>query len=418
MRRQAPDLVEFGCQNELTEIVMSTSTLIETPAAQDEHATLFVGFELGKATWLIGLYAPELGRTVSRYKIDGGDLGKVLELIAAMRRRLEKLGKPVRVVSIYEAGYDGFWLHRALRAAGVDNRVIDAASVPVDRRARRVKTDRLDLEQLIRMLLALERGETRACRVVRVPSPAEEDAKRQHRERQVLVAERTGHSNRITGLLMALGIRGVNPRRRDFVAHLQTLRTGDGEPLPPHTKQALTREHERLCLIERQIREIEATQAAAVKAAAETTAGRPEAGGAEGSVGRAALLMRLKGLGQIGAMVLSHEVFYRHFDNRREVASYFGLTPSPYNSGGMRSDQGIGKAGNPRARTLAIELAWLWVRHQPGSALAKWFVERAGSATGRIRRIAIVALARKLMVALWRYLTTGMIPEGAVMKPA
>ena len=418
MRRQAPDLVEFGCQNELTEIVMSTSTLIETPAAQDEHATLFVGFELGKTTWLIGLYAPELGRTVSRYKIDGGDLGKVLELIAAMRRRLEKLGKPVRVVSIYEAGYDGFWLHRALRAAGVDNRVIDAASVPVDRRARRVKTDRLDLEQLIRMLLALERGETRACRVVRVPSPDEEDAKRQHRERQVLVAERTGHSNRITGLLMALGIRGVNPRRRDFVAHLQTLRTGDGEPLPPHTKQALTREHERLCLIERQIREIEATQAAAVKAAAETTARQPEAGGAEGSVGRAALLMRLKGLGQIGAMVLSHEVFYRHFDNRREVASYFGLTPSPYNSGGKRSDQGIGKAGNPRARTLAIELAWLWVRHQPGSVLAKWFVERAGSATGRIRRIAIVALARKLMVALWRYLTTGMIPEGAVMKTA
>ena len=335
-----------------------------------------------------------------------------------MRRRLEKLGKPVRMVSIYEAGYDGFWLHRALRAAGVDNRVIDAASVPVDRRSRRVKTDRLDLEQLIRMLLALERGETRACRVVRVPSPAEEDAKRQHRERQVLVAERTRHGNRITGLLMALGIRGVNARRRDFVEHLQILRTGDGEPLPPHTKQALTREHERLCLIERQIREIEATQAAAVKAAAETTAQQPEAGGAEGGVGRAVLLMRLKGLGQIGAMVLSHEVFYRHFDNRREVASYFGLTPSPYNSGGMRSDQGIGKAGNPRARTLAVELAWLWVRHQPGSVLAKWFVERAGSATGRSRRIAIVALARKLMVALWRYLITGMIPEGAVMKPA
>jgi transposase len=197
---------------------MSTSTLIETPAAQDERATLLVGFELGKSSWLIGLYAPELGKTVSRHKIDGGDLGKVLELIAAMRRRLEKLGKPIRVVSIYEAGYDGFWLHRALRAAGVDNRVIDAASVPVDRRARRVKTDRLDLEQLLRMLLALERGETRACRVVRVPSPAEEDAKRQHRERQVLVAERTGHGNRITGLLMALGIWGTSSRISDIVA--------------------------------------------------------------------------------------------------------------------------------------------------------------------------------------------------------
>src|SRR5512132_404756 len=294
---------------------MSTSTLIETPAAQDERATLLVGFELGKSSWLIGLYAPERGKTVSRHKIDGSDLGKVAELIAAMRRRLEKLGKPVRVVSIYEAGYDGLWLHRALRAAGVDNRVIDAASVPVwtgGRAASRPTAS--DLEQLLRMLLALERGETRACRVVRVPSPAEEDAKRQHRERLVLVAARTRHGNRIPGLLMALGIRGVNPRCRDFVAHLQTLRTGDGEQLPPHIKQALTREHERLCLIERQIREIEATQAAAVKAAAETTARQPEVGGAEGSVGRAALLMRLKGLGQIAAMVLSHEVFYRHFD--------------------------------------------------------------------------------------------------------
>ena len=152
----------------------------------------------------------------------------------------------------------------------------------------------------------------------------------------MLVAERTGHGNRITGLLMALGIRDVSPRRRDFVAHLQTLRTGDGEPLPPHTEQALRREHERLCLIERQIREIEAAQAAAIKAAVETPARQPEAGGAESGVGRAALLMRLKGLGQIGAVVLSRGVFYRHFDNRREVASYFGLTPSPYNSGGRR----------------------------------------------------------------------------------
>jgi transposase len=387
---------------------MSTSTLIATSAARDEHATLLVGFELGKSSWLIGLYAPELGKTVSRHRVDGGDLGTALELIGAMRRRLEKLGKPVRVVSIYEAGYDGFWLHRALQTAGVDNRVIDAASVPVDRRARRAKTDRLDLEQLIRMLLALERGETRACRVVRVPSPAEEDAKRQHRERQVLVAERTGHGNRITGLLMALGIRGVNPRRRDFVAHLQTLRTGDGAPLPTHTKQALIREHERLCLIERQIKEIEAAQAAAIQS---------EERAVESGIGRAALLMRLKGLGPIGAIVLSREVFYRHFDNRREVASYFGLTPSPYNSGGMRSDQGIGKAGNSRARTMAIELAWLWIRHQPGSTLTHWFLERVATATGRIRRIAIVALARKLMIAIWRYLTSGMIPQGAVMKP-
>ena len=188
---------------------MSTALVIAASAAQEEGATLFVGFELSKSTWLIGLYAPELGTTVSRHKVDGGDLGRAQTLIETAKQRLEKAGKPVRVVSIYEAGYDGFWLHRALQMAGVENRVIDAASMRVDRRARRVKTDRLDLEQLIRMLPALERGETRACRVVRVPSPAEEDAKRQHRERAVLVAERTAHGNRITGLLMLLGIRGA-----------------------------------------------------------------------------------------------------------------------------------------------------------------------------------------------------------------
>lgn len=397
---------------------MSNSVPTDAPAACGEDARLFVGFELSKGSWLIGLYAPELGKTVSRHKVEGGDLPKVLELIAAAKRRFLKFGKPIRVLSIYEAGYDGFWLDRALHSVGIENRIIDAASVPVDRRARRVKTDRLDLEQLIRMLLALERGETRACRVVRVPTPDEEDAKRQHRERNVLVSERTAHSNRMTGILMALGIRGVNPRRRDFVEHLRTLRTGTGEPLPVHTEQALVREHERLCLLERQIKEIETAQAEVIKAVSETPA--EARGGAVGecSAVLAGELVRLKGIGQLSAITLSREVFYRRFDNRREVASYFGLTPSPFRSGSTQSDQGISKAGNPRARTLAIELAWLWLRHQPESILSRWFLERAGSATGRIRRIALVALARKLMVALWRYVTTGLIPEGAVMKSA
>lgn len=400
---------------------MSNSAPI-APAARDEVATLFVGFELSKSTWLIGLYAPELGKTISRHKLEGGDVDGALELIATTRRRLEKLGKPVRVVSVYEAGYDGFWLHRRLMEAGIESRVIDAASIPVDRRSRRAKTDRLDLELLIRMLLALERGETRICRVVQVPSSAEEDAKRQHRERAVLVAERTGHSNRITGILMALGIRGVNPRRRDFVEQLGGLLTATGEPLPPHTKQALAREHERLALVERQIKEIERAQAAAMKATTKQEGEREEetrgGGAAERSAAQAATLVRLHGIGQTSAVPLCREVFYRHFNNRRELAGYFGLTPSPYNSGSMRVDQGISKAGNPRARSLAIEIAWLWVRHQPNSALTRWFLQRVGDAKGRIRRIAIVALARKLMVSLWRYLTTGLIPDGAVMSPA
>jgi transposase len=393
------------------------STQIAAPAAQGDVATLFVGFELSKSTWLTGLYAPELGSTISRHKIDGGDLGRAVALIETAKKRLHGRGKPVRVVSVYEAGYDGFWLHRALTAAGIENRVIDAASIPVDRRSRRPKTDRLDLELLIRMLLALERGETRICRVVRVPTPTEEDAKRQHRERQVLVADRTAHSNRIKGILMTLGIRDANPRRHDFPKHLETMRAATGDPLPLYTKQALTREHQRLCLLERQIKEIEVAQAAALKAT-KANDRKDEGRAGEECDAQAAALIRLKGIGQTGAVTLTREAFYRHFDNRREVASYFGLTPSPFNSGTMRADQGISKAGNPRIRTLAIELSWLWLRHQPESELTSWFLQKVGNATGRIRRIAIVALARKLMIALWRYVTIGLIPEGAILRQA
>jgi transposase len=393
------------------------STQIAAPAAQGDVATLFVGFELSKSTWLTGLYAPELGSTISRHKIDGGDLGRAVALIETAKKRLHGRGKPVRVVSVYEAGYDGFWLHRALTAAGIENRVIDAASIPVDRRSRRPKTDRLDLELLIRMLLALERGETRICRVVRVPTPTEEDAKRQHRERQVLVADRTAHSNRIKGILMTLGIRDANPRRHDFPKHLETMRAATGDPLPLYTKQALTREHQRLCLLERQIKEIEVAQAAALKAT-KANDRKDEGRAGEECDAQAAALIRLKGIGQTGAVTLTREAFYRHFDNRREVASYFGLTPSPFNSGTMRADQGISKAGNPRIRTLAIELSWLWLRHQPESELTSWFLQKVGNATGRIRRIAIVALARKLMIALWRYVTIGLIPKGAILRQA
>jgi transposase len=252
--------------------------------------------------------------------------------------------------------------------------------------------------------------------VVRVPTPTEEDAKRQHRERQVLVADRTAHSNRIKGILMTLGIRDANPRRRDFTEHLETLRAATGDPLPPHTKQALIHEHQRLCLLERQIKEIEVAQAAALKATKKDEGRAGEE--CDTGAAQAAALIRLKGIGQIGAVTLTREAFYRHFDNRREVASYFGLTPSPFNSGTMRVDQGISKAGNPRIRTLAIELSWLWLRHQPESALTSWFLQKVGNATGRIRRIAIVALARKLMIALWRYVTIGLIPEGAVLRQA
>lgn len=394
---------------------MSTSQPIEARETEGPSVTLYVGFELGKWTWLVGLSAPELGKGISRHKTAGGDLNKVMELIATARARLEQQGRSVRIVSIYEAGYEGAWLHRALFAAGIENRVIDAASMSVDRRARRVKTDRLDLERLMRELLALERGErSGVCRVVRVPSAAEEDAKEQHRQRDFLVRQRTALVNRMTGLLMARGVRGVSPRRPDFLRKLEAAVAGDGGQLLPGLQRALTLDYQRLQLIEQQITTIEAEQAKELKAVYGTT---PRSAG-EASAADAARLAELKGIGPIGGLVLSREVFYRHFDNRRQLASYFGFTPSPYYSGGSRTDQGISRAGNSRARAIAVELAWLWLHHQPASALSSWFRDYVGHHQGRVRRIAIIALARKLMIALWRYLTTGLVPEGAVTKAA
>ncbi|HUC73281.1 MAG TPA: IS110 family transposase [Stellaceae bacterium] len=394
---------------------MSTSQPLETNVAKPS-VTLYVTFELGKWAWLVGLFAPELGKGTSRHKIAGGDLKRVMELVATARARLEQPQRTVRIVSIYEAGYEGAWLHRALLAAGIESRVIDAASMAVDRRARRVKTDRLDLERLMRELLALERGErSGVCRVVRVPSAAEEDAKEQHRQRDFLVRQRTALVNRMSGLLMARGVRGLSPRRPDFLPKMQAALAGDGQPLLPGLQRALTFDYQRLQLIEQQIATIEAEQAKELKA----VDGLPPYGAAaEASAANAARLAKLKGIGPIGGLVLSREVFYRHFDNRRQLASYFGLTPSPYYSGGSRTDQGISRAGNARARAIAVELAWFWLHHQPASSLSCWFRDYVGYHRGRVRRIAIIALARKLMIALWRYLTTGLVPEGAVLKAA
>jgi transposase len=393
---------------------MSTSqplgTTVTTPSV-----TLYVAFELGKWAWLVGLFAPELGKGVSRHKIAGGDFKRVIDLLAHARARLEQPQRSVRIVSIYEAGYEGAWLHRALLAAGVESRVIDAASMAVDRRARRVKTDRLDLERLMRELLALERGErSGVCRVVRVPSPEEEDVREQHRQRDFLVRQRTALANRMSGLLMARGVRGLSPRRPDFLPKMQAAVAGDGQQLLPGLQQALTLDYQRLQLIEQQIATIEADQVKSLKVAESS----PPRSAAEASAANAARLTKLKGIGPIGGLVLSREVFYRHFSNRRQLASYFGFTPSPYYSGGSRTDQGISRAGNARARAIAVELAWFWLHHQPASALSCWFRDYVGHHQGRVRRIAIIALARKLMIALWRYLTTGLVPEGAVTKAA
>jgi transposase len=384
---------------------MINPDLTGTPASA-EYATVYVVFELSKAKWKLGVMLPASQR-LSQYTIAAGDLEALAQRLAMARTKAARCGKPVRIVSCYEAGFDGQWLHRWLSAHGVTNFEIDPASIAVNRRARRAKTDRIDLDQLMRTLRAYLRGEPRVCSVVHVPTVEDEDRKRGNRERDYLIDERTAHTNRIKGLLHAQGIRNAMPLKPGFIASLDSMRTGDGRPLPKRLKAEIMREHERLYLVNRQIKEIETASCAELRVA------KPASQEA-----KTVMLAQLKGIGMVGGQKLVNEVFYRAFDNRRQVGSYVGLTGTPYNSGSGERDQGISKSGNARARKLAIELAWLWLRHQPGSQLSCWFRERVRDLKGRPRRVAIVALARKLIVALWRYLMTGMVPTGAELRPS
>ena len=380
---------------------MEISPSPAAPATDPQPATLFVALELSKAKWLVGLHSP-MADKVSRHTIAGGDAPALLTLIGAARRRAEaSLGGTVRVVTCYEAGYDGFWLHRLLVAHGIANQVIDPASLLVNRRARWRKTDRIDLAGLLRTLMAWHRGEPQVCSMVRVPSPEEEDRRRRGRERERLVKERVQHLGRVKGLLMTQGVRDFQPARRGWRDRLEALRTGDGRPLPDCLKAEIARECRRLALVDEMLDELERERDAASDGKA------PQ---------QAALLTKLRGIGPTSAHLLAGEVFHRDFANRRQVAAYLGLEPSPWQSGQVDQDQGISKAGNRRARRVAIELAWLWLQHQPDSGLSRWFKDRVGVARGRVRRIMLVALARKLIVALWRYLASGVVPEGASMR--
>lgn len=381
---------------------MQAST-VDTPTAS-HCGTIFVSIELSQKSWLVTLHSPDRDR-ISRHKLEGGDHGGLLALIESIRARAAlKLGAAPKVVSCYEAGYDGFWLHRLLMAAGITNLVFDPASIAVEQRSRRAKTDRIDGELLLRTLMAHLRGEPRVVRIVRVPGVEQEDARRASRERDRLVKEQTGHTNRIKALLRLVGMEVGYPRRRDWLNWLERQRDRQGQSMSPHLLAEVTREHARLMLVRQQLAALEqaqATQALPVPAA---------------MTERRDLLQRVKALGPAFATTLTNEAFYKDFRNRRQVGAYFGLTSSPWRSGGIDREQGISKAGNPRARLKAIELAWLWLRHQPESELSRWFRTRTANAGKRAKRIAIVALARKLIVALWRYLTTGLVPAGAIMK--
>jgi transposase len=377
----------------------------QTGTAQSDQA-VFVSMELSKTSWLLAAQASPSGKT-SSHKLDGGDADGLLALLRRLQAREQRAtGGEVQIILGYEAGYDGFWLQRRLTAEGITCWVMDPGSLQVDRRARRAKTDRLDAAMLLRALMAWCRGDRAACHMVQVPSVEREDARRTHRERQRLINERVQHVNRVKGLLATQGIYTFLPLRRDRWARLQELRTGDGFELPQRLRREIEREFKRLELVLEHI--------AASEAERDATVAEPAADDADAA--KVTLLSKLGGIGTELATVLVREALYRSFANRREVAAYAGLTPSPYASGERQRDQGISKAGNPLLRKSMIELAWLWLRYQPDSKLARWFVDRVGVIRGRVRKITAVALARKLLVALWKYVTTGLVPDGARLK--
>jgi transposase len=392
---------------------LETTMLLDHPsngpaAIRTQFGAIFVSLELSRSTWLITSLSPGKGEKMSKHSVKAGDIAELLKLFAELKRKAQvRTGESYPIITIQEAGLDGFWLHRRLQQEGVESHVVDPASIATPRRRRRAKTDRLDGETLLRALLAYKRGEPRVCAMVVAPSPEEEDRRRLCRERKTLIAERIEHVNRIKGLLFAQGISGYAPLRRDRRAQLEALRTGDGRLLPPHLKAQISRELDRLELLLGQIEAVEAAQDTLLAEAKKPT-------GEKAAPDPVAMLLALKGMGPNFAAVLWSEAFYRQFANRRQVAAYAGLAATPWRSGGIEREQGVSKAGNPRLRTTMIQLAWLWVRHQEQSALTQWF--KAHNQRGRKRTI--VALARKLLVALWKYVTSGVVIEGAMMKTA
>ena len=384
---------------------VTSATAVATTARAND-ITLYASLELSKSKWVVTINNPG-SEKFSKHVVEGGDGADLIELLSrSMAKAEQRYGVQVKAIVIQEAGLDGFWIHRLLLANGIESHVVDAASIAVNRRHRRAKTDAIDGEMLLRTLMAWARGERRVCSMVRAPSREDEDRRRLTRERGTLLKERIQHTNRVRGLLSGQGVQDYDPLRRDRFERLEALRTGDGRDLPPMLKEEIRRELDRIALVTTQLAVVERARDALIRMDAEER-NNP-----------AALLLKLKGLGPEFASLLWLELLFRSFGNRRQVAAYGGLAPSPWQSGGVERDQGISKSGNRRLRKTMIELAWFWLRHQPDLALSRWFHARVGAAKGRIRRIAIVALARKLLVALWRYVTQGVVPEGAVFKAA
>ncbi len=368
---------------------MSVNRTETSAAIRTDLSAIFISLELSRSKWLLTSLSPGAGEKMSKFTVEGGDVPALLARFAELQRKAqERTGQSYPIVSIQEAGLDGFWIHRILEREGIESYVVDPASIATSRRRRRAKTDKIDGEALVRALLAYKRGEPRVCAMVRVPTPEEEDRRRLTRERKALITEKIRHVNRIKGLLFGQGVSGYEPLKRERRTRLDALVTGDGRALPPALKGQISRELDRLELLLVQIREVETARDAML--AAETVSPAP------------AMLLTLKGIGPEFAGVLWSEGLSRQFDNRRQVAAYAGLAPTPWQSGQIDREQGVSKSGNPRLRTTLIQVAWLWLRHQPDSALSAWFKARVLQNGGRQKKTTIVALARKLLVALWK----------------
>lgn len=366
----------------------------------------FVALELSRSKWLVGALFPGQDK-VTTTTVAGGDTAELLSVLERIANKATDRGHSnVRLRVCFEAGYDGFWLARFLIARGIDTTVLDASSFLVSRRGRRVKTDRIDVEAMIFTLKAFLLGDKSVCRAVRLPTPEEEDAKRLVRERAQLVKERTRNVNRIRGLLNLHGIRSVRGLwGGEWRQWLARGRTGDGRALGPFLLNELVRQFERLRLVADHLKALDAERAAVVAQDVEVPGGS-----------KIAMLKQLCGVGEGGATTMVTEIFHRQFKNRRHLASYLGLAPSHYASGDVSRDQGISKAGNQSARVMMVELAWCWLRYQPQSELTRWYRQRFAQKTGRSGKIGIVALARKLAIALWRFIEDGLVPTGARLK--
>ena len=379
--------------------------------AFDHDSTLVVAMELSGKSWQLGAVVPGVSRRPKR-GLKVGDTDELLRVLERWKAEAAKAGRTIaRVVVAYEAGRDGFWIARHLIERGIEVQVMQPASIPVERKGRRAKTDRIDLDMLLRTLLAWLRGEPRVCAMVRVPSEEEEDLRRPGRERHKLTRERVSIENQIQSLLWLHGIYGFRPRLKKAKEKLEALRMRSGASLPRETMAQLRRLMDQQRLLSEQLAEIDAAREAELAAAAK--APDPERGQR-----MIRLLVAICGMGLETATQLVREVLCRPFRDRRAVAAFVGLTGTPFQSGGMEREQGVSKNGDKRVRGLMMQLAWRWLKFQSDSALSRWYVARVGDAKGRIRKIMAVALARKLLVALWRYVQTGVIPEGARLTAA